>query len=328
VRPEDIAIKILEAEGLSYWTVHASGLPRSFSPLKAWQAATNAVKGFGNSWQALKKWTPQTIVGMGSHISFPVVMAGKLRGIPVVLHEQNVIPGLTNRILARWAEAVAVSFPESQATFGRKAVLTGNPIRKQFKNIPATAIGRKNFGLDENTPTVLVFGGSLGAHVINEKLLQALRYLKQQAGKIQFLHLAGPRDRMLLEEGYRRHNFRACTLERTDQMAHAYAAADIVVSRSGATTIAELVTVKKRALLIPYPHASENHQTANALVLVKCGLAQLIEESNLDPQNLAAAILKGTQNTHPSPSKHPVSVPDPLEAAEKLADVVDKITLQ
>lgn len=329
IRPLDIAVKILEGEGFPFRVVHASGFPRTLSPIKATMATMNVVRGLSDALQFVKRWSPRVVVGMGGHISLPVAMAGKIRGVPILLHEQNGLPGLTNRLLAPWAKTIAVSFPETLERFGPKGVLTGNPVRDQFRNPPTAFAARRSFKLDENRSTILVFGGSLGAHAINETLKQSLFYLKDISQNIQFLHLTGSKDAASVQEGYEYHKIRATVLASTDQMASAYAAADLVVSRSGATTVTELIVMKKTSILVPYPHASENHQLDNARVLEKHGWAQIIEEKELSPQAMAAAILNWTKRpwitTLPAPLE--IHIPDPLEAAARLADLVEKISL-
>jgi UDP-N-acetylglucosamine--N-acetylmuramyl-(pentapeptide) pyrophosphoryl-undecaprenol N-acetylglucosamine transferase len=322
VRPGDIAIPLLKAQGFSFWTVHASGLPRTFSPGKALGSAIDAARGFCEAFSLLRSWPPRAIVGMGGHVSFPVVAAGKVLRVPTLLHEQNVVPGLTNRILAPWVKAVGISFPETQKNFRGKSTLVGNPVRDQFKNIPQASDARKTFGLEESRSTVLVFGGSLGAHAINEAVSLCLPHLSEIAQRLQFLHLAGPEDAAFIENAYRAHRIKAQVLRWTDQMVQAFAAADLVISRSGATTVAELIVMKKPAILIPYPHASENHQRENALILARQGWVDVINQKELESNALAALIKARLKNPL---SGSPLHVPNPLEAASLLADLVEKV---
>ena len=321
VRPGDLAIPILETYGFPFQTVRASGFPRTFSLMKALTSILNVGFGLADAFSMARSRKPNVVVGMGGHISFPVILAGRVLGTPAVLHEQNALPGLANRILAPFASAVGVSFPETRDRLGKKSVLTGNPVRDQFKQMPINSQARKTFGLDENLPTVLVFGGSLGAQAINESVVASLPFLTKTTTNIQFLHLTGPKDRSGIEAIYRFHGVPARVLERTEQMAAAYAAADLVIARSGATTIAELIATRKPAILIPYPLASENHQRENALILAHHGWADVIDQKKLDPQTLANLIRDRLQKPLHGAA---MPFPNPLQAASLLADLVEK----
>ena len=236
--------------------------------------------------QLLRRHRPQVVVGMGGYAAGPVSMAAVLRRIPLLIHEQNFAPGLTNRVLAKVADIVAVTFDESGSVFGREVVVTGNPVRREILEADRRK-GCEAFHLDPGKATVLVFGGSQGARQINSAVAEALPHLSEWQGRLQIIHATGERDRERMGEAYRAWKGEARVLPFIQDMASAYAAADLVVSRAGATTIAEIAALGKPALLIPYPFATNDHQRVNAEAVVRVGGARLILDQDLTGFRLA-----------------------------------------
>jgi UDP-N-acetylglucosamine--N-acetylmuramyl-(pentapeptide) pyrophosphoryl-undecaprenol N-acetylglucosamine transferase len=221
------------------------------------------------------------VLGVGGYASFPVVVAAWLRGVPAVLTEQNARPGWTNRLLAHLAKRVCTTFPESAAYFPRgKSVQTGNPVRPLSA---ASAAERKGF-------TLLVFGGSQGAHRINQALHEAAGVLAAAIPDLRILHQTGARDEAWLRERYSDLGVTAEVSAFIDDMGAAYAAADLVVCRAGATTVAELTTLGLPAVLVPYPFAADDHQRANAAILAERGAAVLVLDRELDGGRLASVV--------------------------------------
>lgn len=209
---------------------------------------------------------------MGGYLTFPLAMAARLRGVPAALHESNSVLGLANRASAMLGAEVFWGLPPRE---GEGAVV-GTPVRSELLSAPSREEARRKLGLKAEGSVVLVFGGSQGAAALNAGVPVALRELKDAP---QVLHLAG---RGRAEETARLYGASpAVVRDYTEDMAAAYAAADIVVCRSGASTLAELAALKKPAVLVPYPHATDDHQTANARVFERAGAAVLMPESQL-----------------------------------------------
>jgi UDP-N-acetylglucosamine--N-acetylmuramyl-(pentapeptide) pyrophosphoryl-undecaprenol N-acetylglucosamine transferase len=232
----------------------------------------------------LGKFKADLVVGVGGYSSGPVAIAAFFMRIPVVIHEQNVLPGLTNRLLERFAVRVFVSFPESVRCFDRKKTLiTGNPVRKDLLAARTAKKDPKRF-------VVLVAGGSQGAHRINEIVVDALRIIKD-VPDIYFIHQTGEKDAQWVRRAYRKLGRDDRTGPFFDDMATAYGSADLVVCRAGATTVAEIAVLGKAAILIPFPFATDNHQELNARGLSEQKGAELILERDLDGGLLAERII-------------------------------------
>lgn len=309
------------AEGFSLESIRVEGLrgrrvqgqARSLALLP--QALTRAL------W-LLGQHRPRVVVGVGGYAAGPVSIAAVLRRIPLLIHEQNFSPGLTNRVLARVANTVAVSFGESRPYFRRDVVVTGNPIRREILEADRRK-GLEAFQLDPGRVTVLVFGGSQGAQQINRAVAEALPHLTRLRDRLQFIHATGERDHSVLEEGYRGWKGEARILPFIEDMASAYAAADLVVCRAGATTIAELIALGKPALLVPYPFATNDHQQGNAEEVVRVGGARLILDRDLTGHRLALELqeLLDDATTRAAMGRASQSLGRP-QAASHLADLV------
>jgi UDP-N-acetylglucosamine--N-acetylmuramyl-(pentapeptide) pyrophosphoryl-undecaprenol N-acetylglucosamine transferase len=230
--------------------------------------------------QALK---PHLVLGMGGHSSGPAGVAAWLLGIPLALHEQNAIPGATNRYLSRLAAKIFVSFPACQKCFppGR-ALWTGNPIRPEFFE-PSPPRPDSPF-------TVMITGGSQGAHAINMAVLAALPKLVDQRNRLAFLHLTGEADREEVAAGYREQGFAAEVAAFSPEMPALMRRAHLLVCRAGASTLAELAAVGRAALLVPYPFAANNHQEFNARFLAAAGAAEIILNKDFTGEAFAGKI--------------------------------------
>jgi UDP-N-acetylglucosamine--N-acetylmuramyl-(pentapeptide) pyrophosphoryl-undecaprenol N-acetylglucosamine transferase len=222
------------------------------------------------------------VMGVGGYAAGPVALAAWLKGIPVVLCEQNVVFGITNRLLLPMAQRVYVSFEQTAAGFDpRKMRCTGNPVRRQILDAAAAGPAARPQRL-----TVMVVGGSQGAHAINLAVKEALPHLRCPA-KVRFIHQTGRADREMVAAAYRQAGIAAEVKDFFHEMASRYARADVIVCRAGATTVAELTALGKAALLVPYPHAADNHQERNARVLLEQGAARMILERDLSGAILA-----------------------------------------
>jgi UDP-N-acetylglucosamine--N-acetylmuramyl-(pentapeptide) pyrophosphoryl-undecaprenol N-acetylglucosamine transferase len=233
----------------------------------------------------LRRWRPDIVVGVGGYASGPVVLVAWLLRIPTAVQEQNAIPGFTNRILGRVVRAAFTAFPEAARHFPRRKVYQlGNPIRRTLMENYMRPVAK------HPTPCLLVFGGSQGAHALNMRVIEALPHLADLRGALRITHQTGARDREQVEKGYRACGFEPDVREFITDMSAAYAQADLVLCRAGATTLAELTVCKKPSILVPFPAAADNHQVHNARSLVDAGAAVMIEERTLTGEVLANEI--------------------------------------
>lgn len=233
----------------------------------------------------LKAYGPDVVIGVGGYASGPVVLTAWLMGIPTAVQEQNALPGFTNKLLGRFVKAVFVAFKEAIPSFpARKVRLLGNPIRRELLD---------NFLKPHATSErlrLLVFGGSQGAHAINTVVPPALEKLGVVRERLSLVHQTGKKDVEAVKAAYANATFPVEVREFIDDMSKAYADADLVLCRAGATTLAELTVCKKPSVLIPFPHAADDHQTINARSMVDAGAALMVEERSLTPDSLAALL--------------------------------------
>ena len=243
-------------------------------------------KALFQSLRILGKFDPDVVVGVGGYASGPVLVAAWLKGIPTAIQEQNALPGLTNKLLGKIVKACFISFEEARAFFPAKTVhLLGNPIRGAFLEVY----------LHEKQPderlSILVTGGSQGAHGLNLPVAEAIEELAPELGKrLKLVHQTGEKDAGEIAARYQKLSNTGADLEARpfiDEMAKAYGAADLLVCRAGATTIAELTVCKKPAILVPFPFAADDHQTVNGRAMVAAGAALLIPERELTGERLA-----------------------------------------
>jgi len=274
--------KVLPDLGLPLTTIDITGWSG-----KSWPERIRVFgKMIGSMRQAdkiLREFRPDVVVGSGGYASGPVLAVARLRGFPTVILEQNAELGLTNRLLAPWVDRVCVSLPETVDRVGKKkGIWTGNPLRSGMDACP---------GLPEGSPVLLVFGGSQGAQAINRAMTEALPGLASWKGRLRILHQTGEVERDEVEAAYRRAGWEdAEVVPFIREMAAAYRRAHLVVCRAGATTLAELTACGRPAVLVPFPGAARDHQTANARVLSLQGAGVLLPQSELDGKRLAETI--------------------------------------
>lgn len=235
----------------------------------------------------LQRMRPHLVIGVGGYASFSTVLAAHFRNIPTLIHEQNAVPGLANRQLARFVDAIAVTYQESMPFFPQeKTMLTGNPVRKGMLKVDERA-ARALFQLDPDRFTIFVFGGSTGARRINRAVAEALGLLADLRDRIQFIHQTGESDHEDIARVYRDLGFSGVVVPFVYTMAEAYALADVVLCRAGATTLSEITAIGKAAILVPYPHAASNHQELNARKLEDMGAARVVLDRELSGQRIA-----------------------------------------
>ncbi|MFQ5866419.1 MAG: undecaprenyldiphospho-muramoylpentapeptide beta-N-acetylglucosaminyltransferase [bacterium] len=285
-----IGERIAQESGFSFFQIVGEGLVRGFS-LKVIRFLGKFIQGFFQSIQIFRCFRPDIVVGMGGYLAFPVVLAAKISRITCAIHEQNVLPGLTNRILAKIVNIITVSFKETERYFpSKKTFLTGNPVRKSILSC-ARSEGVRKLNLVEGKKNLLVFGGSQGAHSINLATVKALNFLTPLRKKIQIIHIVGIEQFSEIREEYEKRDYSSCVLPYLLHMEYAYSCCDLVISRSGASTVAEIIAKGLPSILIPYPYATAGHQKTNAEFLSKRGACLLIEDDQLTGEILADIII-------------------------------------
>lgn len=268
---EKQAIACLPLKGKSLW-----GTLKSVTqlPMSLWQAL-----------KVVRAFKPQLVVGVGGYVTGPVVLAAWLLGVKTCIHEQNSIPGMANRMLGKIVDQIYISIPGSENFFPKgKSVLTGNPVRVELLQEGAR---RKEAA---NGKTVLVLGGSQGAHRVNGLMVEAFTRNPSEDA-LQIRHQTGSSDEEWVRKAYADAGIAAEVSSFITDMAAAYREADLVVSRAGATTLAELAVLGKPAILIPFPYAADDHQTTNAAFLARGGAALMFQEKELDGPKLRGEIL-------------------------------------
>jgi UDP-N-acetylglucosamine--N-acetylmuramyl-(pentapeptide) pyrophosphoryl-undecaprenol N-acetylglucosamine transferase len=237
----------------------------------------------------LKEFQPQLVLGVGGYASGPTLMAAFFLGMKRAIQEQNVMPGMTNRILKWFSQRIFVSFEEAKKYFPEeKTIVTGNPIRKEF--FAGMRVGKEGMKKKDRF-TLLIFGGSAGAHRINQAMMESLDHLQGIKSSLRMIHQTGKEDLDFVSKGYQEKGFEALVRPFFEDMAAHYQVSDLVICRSGAGTVAELAVCGKAALLIPYPYAAHNHQWINARKLVDLGAARMILDEELKGPLLAQTIL-------------------------------------
>jgi len=299
IHPDAKVIFVGGRRGVEATAVPESGFPIRFVtvrglPRRAWWRWPGAVLanaiGFVQAVWLVSMERPDVVVGTGGYVSGPVALAAFMMGRPLLLQEQNSIPGLANRWLARVAREVHLSFTEARGYFARKDNLkvTGNPVRA-FILEGDRSTGVQEFGLIEGKPTVFIFGGSRGAHRINEASLDAMRRLKGRVD-VQFILQTGREDFEWAKQIAESEQLPTRVVPYLRQIHLAYAVAELVVCRSGAMTLAEIAACGTPAILVPYPYAAHNHQEVNALNLVERGAAAMVPDRELTGERLAREI--------------------------------------
>ncbi len=275
-----IEARVLPHEGFRLETIDVKGLKgRGVRGLL--DALYGIPAGLLQSLGIVRRFRPDCILGLGGYASGPLLLAAKLRGIRCAIMEQNLQPGFTNKMLARFVDRIFTSYRETACYLPSKKVLeTGNPVR--WQRLPDAAKGEKF--------TLLIFGGSAGAHRINMAVLDALEQMTELASQLRIVHQTGAADFSAISKAYQALPFDAEALPFIDRMDDAYARADLVLCRAGATTVAELTAFGKAAILIPYPYAIYDHQRWNAQALAAKGAAEVILDQELNGAELAVRL--------------------------------------
>ena len=322
---------IIPKEGIAFTTVELQGFKRSLSPVNILRAG-KALKGVCKAMSLVKSFKPDVVVGTGGYVCGPVLMAAGLLGIPALIQEQNVIPGITNKILSKVVSKIATGSEEANKYFpASKVVFTGNPIRSEVMETSAEG-GYEAFQLSPEKKTILVSGGSRGARTINRAMVDVVKHYANQPG-IQIRHATGKNE---YEEIIERIKEAGLDLSQAENikvkpylynMPQAMSIADLAVFRAGATGLAELTAKGIPAILIPYPYAAENHQEFNARAVEKAGAARVILTKDVTSELLINTIdeLLAQPDTLKNMAKASKSLGRP-EAADTIADMIIALT--
>jgi UDP-N-acetylglucosamine--N-acetylmuramyl-(pentapeptide) pyrophosphoryl-undecaprenol N-acetylglucosamine transferase len=283
-----IEARVVPREGFPLDLIRSAGLKGKSLAVRA-RGALLVPLGLIDSFAIISARRPRLVIGVGGYSSGPVVLAAALRGVPTMLLEQNAVPGLTNRLLTPFVRAAAVSFESTRRFFGEKAFVSGNPVRPEFLQAvePLRESGAND---DASGGGILVFGGSQGAHAINLAMVEAAPQLAAGGHPFRLAHQTGERDVEMVRTAYRQAGLQAEVEPFFFDMGRRLRAADLIVCRAGATTLAEITAAGKPAILIPLPTATDDHQRRNAEALASAGAAEVLRQVDATGAALAQRI--------------------------------------
>jgi UDP-N-acetylglucosamine--N-acetylmuramyl-(pentapeptide) pyrophosphoryl-undecaprenol N-acetylglucosamine transferase len=282
---QGIEARVVPREGFELDVIRSAGLKGKSMAARA-RGLALLPSSAADAWRVLSRRRPHIVMGVGGYSSGPVVLLAALRGIPTLLLEQNAVPGLTNRLLAPFVGAAAVTYDTTLPFFRGKGFVSGNPVRSEFFGDSGTPPGAAGGPL-----RVLIFGGSQGAHAINVAAVEAAPQLARAAGAVAITHQTGERDLEMVREGYRRAGLVARIEPFLFEMDREMKQADLLVCRAGATTLAEITAAGRPSILVPLPTATDDHQRRNAEVLGRAAAAVVLDERDLSGAALADRIL-------------------------------------
>jgi UDP-N-acetylglucosamine--N-acetylmuramyl-(pentapeptide) pyrophosphoryl-undecaprenol N-acetylglucosamine transferase len=283
-----IEARVIPSTEFALDLIRSAGLKGKSLAARARGAALVPLGGI-DAWRLISRRRPDVVIGVGGYSSGPVVAVAAMRGIPTMVLEQNAVPGLTNRLLAWFVGRAAVTYEASVKYFGEKAFVSGNPVRREFLEVDDDP--SHDAAINASRVRVLVFGGSQGAHAINVAMVEAAPRLAGAAETLDLVCQTGTRDFEMVRTAFERHGVQGRVERFIDAMDREMKAAGLVVSRAGATTLAEVTAAGRPAILIPLPTATDDHQRHNARALEKAGAAELIEQGDLTGDRLAGRIM-------------------------------------
>jgi UDP-N-acetylglucosamine--N-acetylmuramyl-(pentapeptide) pyrophosphoryl-undecaprenol N-acetylglucosamine transferase len=287
---EGIEKKVLPREGFALKTILSAGLLGK-NKIAQWVSLLKLPIGTVQSMCFLIRKRPGLVVGVGGYASGPLVLSAWMLRIPILIHEQNSIPGMTNKWLGKIADKIAVSFKKSSESFPKEKVeVTGNMIREEFCQSK-----EDNPEKLEGSFQVLVLGGSQGAHSINMAMVEALEFLSEKKGDLHITHQTGEADYKIVHKKYEESKFSFDIRPFIDDMADQYKKASLVICRAGATTLAEVTACGKMSVLIPFPNAAHNHQEKNARILEASNAGELVLDEDLSGPRIAESILQAME---------------------------------
>ncbi|HAT72721.1 MAG TPA: hypothetical protein DCS63_07885 [Elusimicrobia bacterium] len=328
VKKEDPARPALEEADLPYVELDMVALPRSLDPLAHAAFLLKFLRSLALARRIMLDFRPDAVIGTGSYVAFPAALAARLAGVPVYIHESNAKFGLGNYLAGFFCAKAALGLPAVKSALAAKAVLTGTPIRGAFAAAPDRQAARAELGLEPGKFTALVFGGSQGARRLNAAFVRAFKSLR---GDMQAVHISGRKNLDAVKADYAQAGLEGArglkVFDYREDMPALYAAADVVIARSGASTVAELVHLRKPSILAPLPTSAGGHQKANAMALAKAGAAVCVDEGPDFDAELAAALrsLLGEPERIAAMAGNfeKAGIPDGLKAAAALADLIE-----
>ncbi len=285
-----IESRVLPREGLTLDLIRSGGL-KGKSVADRVRGLSLLPLGVVDAWRVVSRRRPQLVIGVGGYSSGPVVLVAALRGVPTMVLEQNAVPGLTNRLLAPFVRAAAVTYDSTRSFFGAKAIVSGNPVRPEFFEIAGPSAGEADANDGSAAVGILVFGGSQGAHAVNVAMVEAAAELAAHRSHLRLVHQTGERDVEMVRAGYRAAGLQAEVEPFFYDMGRRLARADVIVCRAGATTLAEVAAAGRAAILIPLPTATDDHQRKNAEALAAAGAAEVLLQRDATGPALATRIL-------------------------------------
>jgi UDP-N-acetylglucosamine--N-acetylmuramyl-(pentapeptide) pyrophosphoryl-undecaprenol N-acetylglucosamine transferase len=294
--PDGVESRLAPEAGVTFVAVPAKGFDRG-APLSLLSAAAVTLSSVWRARGVMRRFGADVVAGFGGYVSLPVGLAAVTGRVPLVLHEQNSIPGLANRVLSRWARAAGVTYEGSLKHLKRpeRGVMTGNPVRTTVLQADR-ARGRRRLGVPEDATLMLVFGGSRGARHVNDAMVGLAPALVAEPS-LRVVHVAGRIEAASVAERVAgalggQPSERYQVRDYIDEMGDAIAAADVVVARAGATSIAEITAIGRAAVLVPYPYATDDHQTLNARAVATAGGAEVVPDAELDSDRFRDAMMR------------------------------------
>ena len=309
--------KIVPENGFELSLINSAGL-KNVGLMGKLKGLMILPKSFFEARRIIKEFQPDIVVGAGGYVTGSVLLTASAMRIPTLVMDSNALPGFTNRQLARFVDKAALTFEEAVKFFGKKGVVTGNPVRKEFFDIPRKKRENDKFSL-------LIFGGSQGARAINFAMVDALGFLQNYEEKLSITHQTGKLDFEKIKKGYAENDWKTAEIsEYISDMVSEFAKTDLIICRAGATSCAEISAAGKAAILVPLPTAADDHQRKNAEALENAGAAKMILQKDLTGESLAKAI----ENFINSPEK--ISQMEKAakslakaDAAEKTVDLIE-----
>lgn len=287
-RRGSIEERVCQNLSIPFRSVPVEGWPRS-GMLKKLRAGLRLAVGIARAAVHIQTFRPQVVIGVGGYVSVPAIWVAQQRGIPTVLHEQNKRLGMANRLLGKKANRLLLSFPDTLGDYPKdRAVVVGNPVRSGFYEAPSEREARERFEMDPDIPLILVCGGSQGARTLNTAMTQLIPEVGKK--EFQFIWMTGQSDAASAREVAAKAPARVDVYPFIDDMVGACAAATLIVSRAGASSTAEIATLGKPSILIPYPHATDNHQEENARAFQTAGAAEIVLDAECTAGRLLSAI--------------------------------------
>jgi len=310
--------KIVPDNGFQLSLIHSAGL-KNVGLVGKIKGLSVLPKSFLEARQIIRQFRPHVVVGAGGYVSGPVLLMAAIMGVPTLVMDSNALPGFTNRQLARFVDRAALTFEESLKFFGKKGIVTGNPVRREFFEVP-----RK---LRSDLFHVLIFGGSQGARAINNAMADALSHLAGLEGKLSITHQTGEADLEKIKAAYSESKFANAEVRPfISDMFTEFAKADLVICRAGATTCAELSASGKASIMVPLPTAADDHQRKNAEALERVGAAKMILQSDLSGESLAAEISRLIESPDAITAMETAAKEMGREdAAEKTVDIIEEL---